>query len=274
MGRRRREWDTMSNGGDMAAGEQQVMAARGGQSDLRMREDDTPPSPQRPAAPAEEASTGSLQLAAIDHRLKSAFMVIAGWARTLDTDWERLTPEQRQRGIAAIRSRAEAMVVQTELLLAQLRPGALLPTAEESTDLARLCRQAVDAYDASTTHRVVYRGPDELTVAASVDSVDQIIEQLLENAIKFSPPCSLVEASVHDTQDGGVLVVRDQGPGIPEGIDIFEAFARGHAEVPGSGIGLSVVASLVEAAGGTVRARRLPGSGSQFAVVIPKAPAA
>lgn len=261
----------------MASGE--AVLAVGGDGQSRGGEADAG-HPGEPTVDLDDPSAGvaaggpeRLHLATIDHRLKTSFLVIAGWAKTLDEEWDRLTPEQKRQGIAAIRARAESMVVQAEQLLAQLRPDALVAVLAESTDLARLCRQAVEAYDASTSHRVVYRGSASLPVAASTDTVDQIIEQLLENAIKFSPAGSVVEASVHDTAQGALLLVTDEGGGIPHDIDIFRPFARGHPDVPGTGIGLSVVASLTRALGGTVAASGRAGGGSQFEVVLPRAPA-
>ena len=238
----------MTVGGDMQAGGQTI---------------------QRDAVSAE-----TLQLAAIDHRLKSAFLVIAGWARTLDDEWDRLTTEQRRHGIAAIRTRAEAMVAHAENLLAQLRPGALLPTVEQSTDVARVCQETANAYDASTPHQVAYCGSPSLHAAVPPDVLDQILEQLLENAVKFSPGASTIEVSVVDAAEGAMVIVRDQGPGLPADVDIFQPFTRGNHDVPGTGIGLSMVSSLVASVGGTVTAVNLSSGGSQFAVLLPKATAA
>lgn len=211
-----------------------------------------------------------LQLAAIDHRLKSAFLIIAGWAKTLDTEWDRLSPEQRRFGISAIRGRAETMVSHAESLLAQLDHHAVLPTPTETADLAAMCRATVEAYDASTSHAVRYIGLDRMLVAASEDDLDQILGQLLENALKYSPATSIIDVRVHDTPDGALLLVRDEGCGIPRDVDIFGAYTRGDTDTSGSGVGLYVVAEVVRSLGGSVDARRLPGRGSQFAVTLPK----
>ncbi|MGI8792479.1 MAG: hypothetical protein ACR2H3_04790, partial [Acidimicrobiales bacterium] len=127
-----------------------------------------------------------LQIAAIDHRLKTAFVIIAGWAKTLDVDWDRLSEENKRHGIATIRARAEAMVGQAERLMAELQFGVAEPIGHPGTNLVAICRDAANAYDASTDHIVSFAGEGQVMVAAEIDLVDQILAQLLENAVKFS----------------------------------------------------------------------------------------
>jgi signal transduction histidine kinase len=95
------------------------------------------------------------------------------------------------------------------------------------------------------------------------------LSNLLDNAVKYSPPGGTVELSAARAGEKTVLSVADEGPGIlAEDLPrIFERFYRGrHAAGPGSGLGLSIVASIVQAHGGRVWAENRPTQGAKFVI--------
>ena len=115
--------------------------------------------------------------------------------------------------------------------------------------------------------------PPDLTVLANTETIHHVVGNLLTNAAKFSPAGSPVR--VVGRVDGSMarISVIDQGPGIaPEEQErIFERFYRasGTRETRGTGIGLAIVRTTVEAIGGTVSVRSTPGEGASFEVLLP-----
>ncbi|MEU6353528.1 HAMP domain-containing sensor histidine kinase [Streptomyces sp. NPDC047072] len=128
--------------------------------------------------------------------------------------------------------------------------------------------------------RARLRGP-ELTINASLEpwytraepaALERAVVNILDNAVKFSPEAGTVEVRLAD----GVLTVRDHGPGIPaeELPHVFDRFWRSPSAraLPGSGLGLSIVARTVEQAGGEVTLARAEGGGTIATVRLPGAP--
>ncbi|MDQ0960855.1 two-component system sensor histidine kinase MprB [Streptomyces sp. B4I13] len=132
----------------------------------------------------------------------------------------------------------------------------------------------------SALRRARLRGP-ELTITASLESwyaraepaaLERAVVNILDNAVKFSPEGGTIEVRLVD----GTLTVRDHGPGIPadELPHVFDRFWRspGARALPGSGLGLSIVARTVEEAGGQVTLERADGGGTVATVRLPGAP--
>ncbi|KRD17645.1 MULTISPECIES: HAMP domain-containing sensor histidine kinase [unclassified Streptomyces] len=132
----------------------------------------------------------------------------------------------------------------------------------------------------SALRRARLRGP-ELTISASLESwytraepaaLERAVVNILDNAVKFSPEGGTIEVRLVD----GTLTVRDHGPGIPadELPHVFDRFWRSPdaRALPGSGLGLSIVARTVEEAGGQVTLERADGGGTVATVRLPGAP--
>ena len=103
--------------------------------------------------------------------------------------------------------------------------------------------------------------------------IGQILKNVMLNAIRYTPTGRSIVVDCHRETDEVVFRVSDEGPGIPEqDVErIFEEGFRGDAAaaVPGSGIGLSLVKSLVEEHGGTIEVQSAPGQGATFVVRLP-----
>ncbi|MBA2807244.1 HAMP domain-containing histidine kinase [Streptomyces sp. KM273126] len=142
--------------------------------------------------------------------------------------------------------------------------------------------QVVDFQDTveSALRRARLRGP-ELTITSALDpwyvrsepaALERAIVNILDNAVKFSPEGGTIEV----TLAAGVLTVRDHGPGIPaeELPHVFDRFWRSQSAraLPGSGLGLSIVARTVGQAGGEVTLARAEGGGTLATVRLPGAP--
>jgi two-component system, OmpR family, sensor histidine kinase KdpD len=102
--------------------------------------------------------------------------------------------------------------------------------------------------------------------------MEQLLVNLLENALKYTPAGTALEISAAVTKAGLELEVADHGRGIPAGDEerIFERFYREPGlRVPGVGLGLAICRAIARAHGGTLRARNRAGGGAAFKLVVP-----
>jgi two-component system sensor histidine kinase ChvG len=177
-----------------------------------------------------------------------------------------------------------------ERLLAGVREVSLLdagaaPEAEEAVDVREAAGHVVEAVRLARPGarvRLAVEG-GRATVLMPPGRLAQVIANLVENAVDFSPPDGLVRVAVsRDDGSGGfapavLLAVTDEGPGIPGDV-IERIFDRFYTWRPGSeagahaGLGLAIVKAIVEGRGGTVRAESLPVRGARFEVRLPAAP--
>ena len=113
---------------------------------------------------------------------------------------------------------------------------------------------------------------DPWYVEGDAAALERALTNLLDNAAKWSPPSGTVTVSLH----GGVVTVDDQGPGIPEADlpQVFERFYRSAdaRAMPGSGLGLSIVAQVTERHAGSVEAGPAPSGGTRITLRLPGAP--
>ncbi len=144
-------------------------------------------------------------------------------------------------------------------------------------DLADVARDAVDALRAQAVSAGVELSArtDAVYVEGDRNRLDQVLRNLLSNALKFTPRGGRIDVSVTASGGHAHLVVEDTGPGIPEDerAHLFERFWRGRAaaEASGSGVGLAVVAELVRAHGGAVDVGSAAAGGARFTVRLPLA---
>lgn len=114
----------------------------------------------------------------------------------------------------------------------------------------------------------------ELLVRADREALSRAIQNLLDNAVKYSPECRTVWVDVEGKEDRVSIAVRDRGLGIPahEQRDVFKKFVRGaeskSLRIKGTGIGLAMVRHIVEAHGGEVVLASEPGRGSRFTMIL------
>lgn len=147
--------------------------------------------------------------------------------------------------------------------------------AIEAIDLLR--RASDVAHAAATEVHIRFQVQAEpATVFADPDRAMQVLNELISNAIKFSPPRTVIRLGTQPAGEGEVcLVVEDQGRGIPqEKLEhIFDRFQQGDASdsraLGGTGLGLALCRSLVEQLGGRIWAESTPGKGSKFLFTLP-----
>ncbi len=156
--------------------------------------------------------------------------------------------------------------------LERLSRGILEPTCRP-TDVGALARQLASGMDALAGQPLTVEAPS-LVVWVDAPKVERIVENLLINAVKHTPPGTPVWLKVAGQREGVLIAVEDAGPGLsPErrGV-VFEAFQQGATaapHAPGVGIGLSLVSSFAELHGGRAWVEDRPGGGCSFKVLLP-----
>jgi PAS domain S-box-containing protein len=212
-------------------------------------------------------------LTAVSHELRTPLTVILGFAETLLRNGKAGEAERS----AFLRKIADNALKLDRLLfdlldLDRLDRGILEPR-RRPTDLGTLLLRTAEQCSIAETHVVAVDAP---TVVVDVDAarVERIVENLLVNAGRHTPAGRRVWATVRAERDGALLVVDDEGPGVPpdQRTAIFEPFQQGSsapAHSPGVGIGLSLVARFAELHGGRAWVEDRPGGGASFRVFIP-----
>jgi signal transduction histidine kinase len=213
----------------------------------------------------------------VSHELRSPMAAVIGAARTLQDRWRSLSPEQREAFLALIADETNrlAALIGDVLDTSRIEAGTFSYSFTD-VDLGRLVEDAVSSASI---------GQDEVRVRANVagpvppvrgdrERLRQIVTNLIDNAIKYSPGGDEVEVTVRSANGSVRVVVSDHGPGIPRDQQrlIFEKFGR--AEVPGSskpgtGLGLFIARSIAEAHGGTLEVRSTPEAGATFVLTLP-----
>jgi signal transduction histidine kinase len=220
----------------------------------------------------------NLFLATTTHEIKTPLTVVSGFASTLQNRWTTLTSEDRDRALGAIVRRSEALVKLIDQLLLGFRAQAgQLDLDLRALDVRPLLESTVLGFDTiSSEHNVVLQIDDGLPlVIGDARAVDQVLAQLLENAIKYSPDGGTVRVGAVSRNGFLVVTVTDEGIGLQpgEGVRVFSRYFRGSGKrdrnVGGVGLGLYIVRQLVEAQGGTVKASGTPGAGSTFEFTLP-----
>jgi len=215
-------------------------------------------------------------LSAVSHELRTPLTTILGASDTLERAGGRLSAEtsaELLRGVAAGARRLDRLL--TDLIdLERLGWGAVT-LERQPVDLAPLLERVAARWRGEGPWPIV--STDLATVWVDPDKVERIVEQLLANAAKHTPPGTPVWVRARPHDGGVLLTVDDAGPGVPSELraQVFERFRHG-ASVPsyspGLGIGLSLVLRLAELHGGTAWVEDRPGGGSSFCLVLPGPP--
>jgi signal transduction histidine kinase len=212
----------------------------------------------------------------VSHELRSPMAAVIGAARTLQQRWRELQPEQREAFLALIGD-------ETNRLAALI--GDVLDTSRIDAGTFTYRFTDVDVGTiVSDSVATAALGQDEVPVVAKVasplpriradaDRVRQIVSNLIDNAVKYSPAGQPVEVTVAQRNGALVVSVQDHGPGIrPEDQRlIFEKFGRvaDGSSKPGTGLGLFIARSIAEAHGGELSVASAPGRGATFSVTLP-----
>jgi two-component system phosphate regulon sensor histidine kinase PhoR len=215
----------------------------------------------------------------VSHELRTPVAALRAAAETLLASAVD-DPERARAFLGVIERHAERLtrLISDLLDLSRIESGEMR-LEREPVELARAALAALEVVeDAATSKRLEMMARVEgLRVLGDEHAVEQVLVNLLDNAVKYTPEGGRVEISATAQEDRVSVSVADTGPGLaPEHLRrIFERFYRvdrGRSrEVGGTGLGLAIVKHLVEAMGGEVRAESAPGKGSTFTFTLPQA---
>lgn len=218
-------------------------------------------------------------VASVSHELRTPLAQIRMFSETLllrreDNEAERM----RWLGIIGREARRLGDLVENILLFSHI-DAARVRLEPERTDLGELVEEAVEVYvpiAAARRMRIVADAPSRIYALVDPRALRQVVVNLLDNALKYGPPEQTVRVELEREGTSARLAVIDQGPGVPpaDRRRLFDPFVRlTHAggTSGGSGIGLSVVRSLVQQHGGSVWVDAAPGGGARFVVLLPLA---
>ncbi len=216
-------------------------------------------------------------LADASHELRTPLTSIRGYAEMFDRG-ARDSPEDLAVSMRHIRQDADRMSALVEDLLVLARLDRERPLAHERVDLRPVLESAVaDVVVREPDRSVELSAPEPAVVAGDADRLRQVVDNLLVNAVRHTPPGTPIEVELRHDGDFAVIGVRDHGPGIPpeERSRIFEPFYRSDPSrsraTGGEGLGLAIVETIVRAHGGRVGVEGPEGEGARFWVRIPLA---
>jgi PAS domain S-box-containing protein len=217
-------------------------------------------------------------LQAVSHDLRTPLAAILGLAITMGRDDVAFPPEETRelaRRIAQNARRLDRLV--TDLLDLDRITRGDVELVFRPTDVGALVTDLVEATDVLEGRDVSLR-TDPVVIPVDVTKVERIVENLLGNAAKHTPPDARVWIRVKAWVDGALIVVEDDGPGVtPEDRErIFDAFQQAGSEAsayaPGMGVGLSLVSRFAELHDGGAWVEERPGGGASFRVFLPGHP--
>jgi signal transduction histidine kinase len=184
---------------------------------------------------------------------------------------EELDGEQADTAQTALRSaRRMRRLVGDLLLLARADAKRVQP--HHPTELDDVLKEVASEIGSVAEEHELQIDPEPVVVSGARDELHQLTLNLVENAVKHTPPGTHIRAATSWVGDQAILTVEDDGPGIPPALEerLFERFVRGRGdEGRGSGLGLAIVRAVAESHGGTVTLESANGSGARFVVRLP-----
>ncbi|MFI6939414.1 ATP-binding protein [Streptomyces sp. NPDC050418] len=219
-----------------------------------------------------ERTTSQLRrfVADASHELRTPLAAIRGYLQLFDKGMLRESSE-RERAGQRVRAETDRMarLVEELLLLARLDQQAELILGE--VDLSRLAREAAEDLRIQQPSRpITVSAPSPLLIRADESGLRQVLGNLLTNVRTHTPVSAAVRIEVTQDSDRALLVVADEGPGMPEedAARIFDRFFRAGGGA-GSGLGMAIVQGVVEGHGGLVGVRTGSGAGLTVRVGLP-----
>ncbi|MGI5819121.1 MAG: ATP-binding protein [Armatimonadota bacterium] len=222
----------------------------------------------------------------VSHELRTPLTSIKGFISTLLEDDEGMYDEETRREfLIIINEECDRLtrLISDLLNVSKIESGRGLDLQLSDVDLHQLLRRVASNHQPYTKkHQISAEVPDSLTIRADADKLTQILDNLVGNAVKYSPNGGSVVISASEEDDSIRIDVSDEGLGIPERHrdHIFQRFHQvdddvDHKSIGGTGIGLYLVQHLAHAHGGRVWLESSEvGEGSTFSVRLPKDPEA
>lgn len=218
----------------------------------------------------------------VSHELRSPLTAIKGFAKTLIDRGDRLDPSARARFLSTVDSQADRLARLVDDLLQVARiDSRRLGVEWAEVDLPGLLDELHEQFRTRWSGRVTVDLPQDLPpIRADRRKLEEVLINLVDNALKYSPKGTQVEVGARAVDDEIQVWVADHGFGIaPEDLaTLFQKFQRlstpATRDIGGTGLGLYIVKGLVEGHGGRIWVSSAPGAGSTFSFALPAAPVA
>ncbi len=214
------------------------------------------------------------------HDLRNPLSSIRGLAELLDENAiGELTPEQKEI-IQTIHGASQSMLqLVNELLDVATIEAGHLKLDKNPTSVVEIVERSVHLSNieaAKKNTRIEMRKPSgDPIIDVDRNKIRQVVDNLISNAVKYSPKGSLITVTIHTDETLAIFSVSDDGPGIPDGErhKLFKDYGRLSTTPTGgeksTGLGLAICRKIVEAHNGTISVENLPGHGAQFSVSLP-----
>lgn len=212
-------------------------------------------------------------LSAVSHELRTPLSAVLGFASTLQQSDLELDEEDRKIMLDRLAANAHKLhQLLVDLLDLDRTARGVLEPQRSALDVAELVLRVTE--EAELGGHPVTVEAEPVLIEVDGPKVERIVENLVTNAAKYTPQGTPVRVYVRKEADGVLIVVEDEGPGIPEALKeaVFEPFERGPdapRRAAGTGIGLSLVARFAELHGGRAWVENRLGGGSSFRVFLP-----
>ena len=213
-------------------------------------------------------------LSSVSHDLRTPLAVVAGAASTLLEKDADLTTPARLELLRTIHEETERLerIIRNVLNLTRLESGAIM-VRKEWQPLEEIIGVILNRFAPRLQERSLALNipPDMPLIPFDTLLMEQVLANLLENALRHTPPGTPIEIAAEAQQGEVMIAIADRGPGIPvhEEEAIFSKFTRGTRTRMGAGIGLSICRTIVEAHGGRIWVENRPDGGAVFKFVIP-----
>jgi signal transduction histidine kinase len=211
----------------------------------------------------------------VSHELRTPVAGVLGFLQTTIDHWDAMTDSERSSAVLRAASNARRLQGLTrDVLDSQSAEAGRMTYAMAPADL---CEEVTVAAEAA---RALYPAQrfevglevDSVPIEVDVDRIQQVLTNLIDNAVRISPPDAPVELRLWIEDDRARLSVADHGPGLPPDMEerIFEKFVRGRSgSVTGTGLGLYIARQILEAHGGSISVTSTPGEGATFELELP-----
>ena len=219
-----------------------------------------------------ESRSKSVLFSRISHELRTPLNAVLGFTQLLLAEGDRAEPAQRRRRLEQIREAGESLLTLVDGVLDLSEPAGPA-TGGEPVHLAGAVDAAIAplATTISVRGQQVVRGNLSIVVWGNPARVQQVVAQLVGNAVKFNRPGGSIRISTRQDDHEAVLTVADSGPGIEPAVAqrLFEPF-EGNL-VQGHGLGLAIAQAQAQRMGGSIALARTGGEGSLFELRLPLA---
>ena len=221
-------------------------------------------------------------MAAVSHELRTPLTGVLSMAEVLETGQSGQLSERQTHYVSVIRQSGERLLAMINSILRFTRlTGSGMTLQQVPCNLSELCAISLRAVAEHARQKgqtiACSIKPADVAIISDPDGIIQIVQQLLDNAVKFTPEGGAIglEGSAGADGDTVDLVVWDTGIGITtaQQATIFQPFVQGDGSLTrhfeGVGLGLAYVQRMVELLGGTIDLASTPGEGSRFTVTLP-----